>query len=75
MEHSKDVDAAVDFILYEVLPSLNEPTEGSYNITDSHARENSPVQSEYRVGLFILLEIMCFQIGKVRSVHLSVLHV
>ena len=58
MEHSKDVDAAVEFVLYEVLPSLNESTERPYNIDDTDGRKNSPAECEYWVCLCFLLEIL-----------------
>lgn len=35
IEHSKDVDAAVEFVLSEVLPSFNEPTESPYTLDDN----------------------------------------
>ena len=36
IEHPNDVNVAVEFILYKVLPSLSKPSDVTYPVHDSH---------------------------------------
>jgi len=47
IEHPNDVNAAVEFILYEVLPSLSGPSDATYSVHDT--RE---VANEGKASLF-----------------------
>ena len=35
IEHPNDVNLAVEFILYEVLPSLSGPSDATYSVHDT----------------------------------------
>ncbi|XP_010907287.1 uncharacterized protein [Elaeis guineensis] len=41
IEHPRDVDAAVEFVLSEVLPCISETKETSYTLNNTHDAEHS----------------------------------